>query len=191
MHSSSFDTHLSMLLESMKIGGLQGQVRHILRRAFLSRQLAPSVIEQLGLRHTKGLLLYGPPGTGKTLLARNLAKLLNSRPPTYVNGPEILDRLVGGSEAAIRKLFDKSEREWRNMKHRSKLHVIIFDEIDALCAKRSASGSGSGTCIPAFFFIIRSITMTTFLCHVFDTMSTSTIYFNFMYWDKYCVVNTF
>ena len=47
-------------------------------------------------RHVKGVLLYGPPGTGKTLIARQLGKMLNGREPKVVNGPEVLNKFVGG-----------------------------------------------------------------------------------------------
>jgi vesicle-fusing ATPase len=50
--------------------------------------------DELGLSHTRGLLLYGPPGTGKTLIARELANALNATEPKIVNGPEILSKLV-------------------------------------------------------------------------------------------------
>mgnify|MGYP002716370791 FL=1 len=59
----------------------------------------------------KGILLYGPPGTGKTLLARQIGKMLNAREPKIVNGPQILDKYVGESEANIRRLFAEAEEE--------------------------------------------------------------------------------
>ncbi|KAF6036492.1 hypothetical protein EB796_005205 [Bugula neritina] len=59
----------------------------------------------------KGMLLFGPPGTGKTLIARQIGKMLNAREPKIVNGPEILDKYVGESEANIRKLFAEAEEE--------------------------------------------------------------------------------
>ena len=54
----------------MGIGGLNKELGDIFRRAFASRRFPPAVLEQLGIKHVKGLLLYGPPGTGKTLIAR-------------------------------------------------------------------------------------------------------------------------
>jgi vesicle-fusing ATPase len=59
----------------------------------------------------KGILLFGPPGTGKTLMARQIGKMLNAREPKIVNGPEILDKYVGQSEANIRLLFAEAEEE--------------------------------------------------------------------------------
>ena len=37
--------------------------------------------------------------------------MLNAREPKIVNGPEILDKYVGESEANIRKLFAPAEEE--------------------------------------------------------------------------------
>jgi len=56
-------------------------------------------------------LLYGPPGTGKTLMARQIGQMLNAREPKIVNGPQILDKYVGESEANIRRLFADAEEE--------------------------------------------------------------------------------
>ena len=124
--------------EQMGIGGLDNEFNTIFRRAFASRVFPPDVIEQLGLDHVRGLLLYGPPGTGKTLMARQIGQMLNSREPKIVNGPEILDKYVGESEANIRKLFADAEEEQKRMGHNSGLHIIIFDEIDAICKARGS-----------------------------------------------------
>lgn len=48
----------------MGIGGLDKEFNAIFRRAFASRVFPPEIIEQLGCKHVKGILLYGPPGTG-------------------------------------------------------------------------------------------------------------------------------
>ena len=37
--------------------------------------------------------------------------MLNAREPKIINGPEILDKYVGESEAKIRKLFEEAEAE--------------------------------------------------------------------------------
>jgi vesicle-fusing ATPase len=95
----------------MGIGGLDKEFSAIFRRAFASRVFPPEVVTQLGCKHVKGILLYGPPGTGKTLMARQIGNMLNAREPKIVNGPQILDKYVGESEANIRRLFADAEQE--------------------------------------------------------------------------------
>jgi len=88
------------------------------------------------------VVLHGPPGTGKTLIARQIGRLLK---PKIVNGPEILNNYVGSSEENIRKLLLDAEAEYKEMGDSSELHIIIFDELDAICKKRgSNSGSNVG-----------------------------------------------
>ena len=95
----------------MGIGGLDAEFGAIFRRAFASRVFPPGLVDKLGIQHVKGILLHGPPGTGKTLMARQIGKMLNSREPKIVNGPEILNKFVGASEENIRKLFADAETE--------------------------------------------------------------------------------
>ena len=129
---------------SLGIGGLDDEFTTVFRRAFASRIFPPSVIDQLGLLHVKGILLYGPPGTGKTLIARQIGKMLQAKEPKVINGPEVLNKFVGQSEENIRKLFADAEKEYKEKGDDSELHVIIFDELDAVCKQRG-SGAGGGT----------------------------------------------
>ncbi|ESP04291.1 hypothetical protein LOTGIDRAFT_207527 [Lottia gigantea] len=128
----------------MGIGGLDKEFSAIFRRAFASRVFPPDIVEQLGMKHVRGILLFGPPGTGKTLMARQIGKMLNAREPKIVNGPQILDKYVGESEANVRKLFAEAEEEEKRCGRNSGLHIIIFDEIDAICkARGSVAGSSA------------------------------------------------
>jgi vesicle-fusing ATPase len=106
--------------------------------------------------------LYGPPGTGKTLIARQIGKMLNAREPKIVNGPEILSKYVGASEENIRKLFADAEKEviidlvlgftprsyfhdqYKEKQDESGLHIIIFDELDAIFKQRGSKNDGTG-----------------------------------------------
>lgn len=131
--------------EDMGIGGLDSEFSTIFRRAFASRIFPPGLVDKLGIQHVKGLLLYGPPGTGKTLIARQIGKMLNAREPKIINGPEVLNKYVGQSEENIRKMFADAEKEYREKGDESGLHIIIFDELDAVCKQRGSGGaSGSG-----------------------------------------------
>ncbi|KAJ8932437.1 hypothetical protein NQ314_014651 [Rhamnusium bicolor] len=101
--------------QKMGIGGLSNEFNAIFRRAFASRVFPPEIVEQLGCKHVKGILLYGPPGTGKTLMARQIGNMLNAREPKIVNGPQILDKYVGESEANVRRLFAEAEEEEKRL----------------------------------------------------------------------------
>lgn len=130
--------------EDMGIGGLDTEFGAIFRRAFASRVFPPGLVDKLGIQHVKGILLHGPPGTGKTLMARQIGKMLNAREPKVVNGPEILNKFVGASEENIRKLFADAEAEYKSKGDESGLHIIIFDELDAICKQRGSTGGGTG-----------------------------------------------
>ena len=129
---------------SLGIGGLSKEFSDIFRRAFSSRIFPHEMIEKLGLKHVKGILLHGPPGTGKTLMARQIGKMLNTTQPKLVSGPEILNKYVGESEAAVRRLFEDAEREQKSKGGKSSVHMIIFDEIDAICKQRGTVVGGTG-----------------------------------------------
>lgn len=110
------------------------------------------LFKKLGLTTPSGILLWGPPGCGKTLVAKALA---NEGGINFlsVKGPELLNMVrfvlyenvfvvylyilqyVGESERAVRVCFERA----RN----SAPCVIFFDELDALCPKRSDSGEVS------------------------------------------------
>ena len=82
---------------------------------------------KLGISSPKGILLYGPPGTGKTLLAKAVATETSSN-FIYVKGPEIINKYVGESEKAIRKLFEKARQNSPS--------ILFFDEFDAIAGIR-------------------------------------------------------
>lgn len=130
--------------ENMGIGGLDKEFADIFRRAFASRIFPPSVVQQLGIPHVKGILLHGPPGTGKTLMARQIGKMLNGKEPKVVSGPEVLNKYVGASEEHIRNLFKDAEAEYKQRGDESELHIIIFDEFDAICRTRGSRNDGTG-----------------------------------------------
>ncbi|ONK70090.1 uncharacterized protein A4U43_C05F30130 [Asparagus officinalis] len=131
-------------LQKLGIGGLSEEFTDIFRRAFASRVFPPHVVNKLGIKHVKGMLLYGPPGTGKTLMARQIGKLLNGKEPKIVNGPEVLSKFVGETEKNVRDLFADAENDQRARGDESDLHVIIFDEIDAICKSRGSTRDGTG-----------------------------------------------
>ena len=128
-----------------RIGGLEGPICAIVRRALASRLYPPEITRDLGISPVRGLLLYGPPGCGKTLLAREIAAAMGARPPKIVNGPEMMSKFVGASEEFVRALFAEAEAEQVEAGDASALHVIVFDEMDAFTRERgSLTGDTSG-----------------------------------------------
>ena len=139
--TKSMDMLRSLDLTGLGIGGLKNQIYELLRRVFATRACNADMIEALNISHVKGVLLYGPPGTGKTLIARQLGKMLDSVPPIIVNGPEIMSKYVGESAENIRRLFSEAEKEYNDKGESSRLHVVIFDEFDAIAGQRTSSDS--------------------------------------------------
>lgn len=109
------------------IGGLE-KLREELYFDIVMPILQPNKLKQVGIDRAVGVLLYGPPGCGKTLLAKAVANEAKSN-FISIKGPELLNKYVGESEKAVRQLFIRA----RN----SSPCIIFFDELDALCPKRS------------------------------------------------------
>ena len=130
--------------ESIGIGGMDNELASVLRRALSTRAIRPDIMEKMGIQHVKGIILHGPPGTGKTRIARNMGSLLSKIPPIVVNGPEILNKYVGQSEENMRNLFEPAINDYKTNGQNSKLHIIIFDEMDAICKKRGSTSNGVG-----------------------------------------------
>ncbi|XP_053164081.1 nuclear valosin-containing protein-like isoform X1 [Hemicordylus capensis] len=115
------------------IGALE-DIREELIMAILAPVQNPEQFRALGLTAPAGILLAGPPGCGKTLLAKAVA---NESGLNFISvkGPELLNMYVGESERAVRQVFQRA----RN----SAPCVIFFDEVDALCPRRSDRESGA------------------------------------------------
>jgi transitional endoplasmic reticulum ATPase len=109
------------------IGGLEREVARV--REIVELPLKYSrIFERLGILAPKGVLLYGPPGTGKTLLARAVAA--ESRVHfIHLNGPEIMRKFYGESEAKLREVFEEAARRAPA--------ILFIDEIDAVAPKRT------------------------------------------------------
>ena len=109
------------------IGGLQREVARVREIVELPLKY-PRIFERLGILAPKGVLLYGPPGTGKTLLARAVAA--ESRVHfIHLNGPEIMRKFYGESEAKLREVFEEAARHAPA--------ILFIDEIDAVAPKRA------------------------------------------------------
>lgn len=117
------------------IGSLK-DVREELQLAILGPVQYTKEFADLGLLTPTGVLLCGPPGCGKTLLAKAVA---NEAGINFISvkGPELLNMYVGESERAVRQCFQRAAN--------SAPCVIFFDELDALCPKRSDAGEGGAS----------------------------------------------
>ncbi|KAF6201205.1 hypothetical protein GE061_005652 [Apolygus lucorum] len=115
------------------IGSLK-DVRNELTMSIMMPVKYPDEFTRMGIDAPSGIMLWGPPGCGKTLLAKAIANEANIN-FISVKGPELLNMYVGESEKAVRTCFQRA----RN----SQPCVIFFDEIDALCPRRSDSSEGS------------------------------------------------
>lgn len=115
------------------IGGLE-QLREELYFDIVMPILEPVKLKKIGIERAVGVLLYGPPGCGKTLLAKAVANEARSN-FISIKGPELLNKYVGESEKAVRQLFIRA----RN----SSPCIIFFDELDALCPKRSMDNNAA------------------------------------------------
>uniref|UniRef100_A0A8C0IYK2 Nuclear VCP like n=1 Tax=Chelonoidis abingdonii TaxID=106734 RepID=A0A8C0IYK2_CHEAB len=115
------------------VGALE-DIREELTMAILAPVRNPEQFKALGLTAPAGVLLAGPPGCGKTLLAKAVA---NESGLNFISvkGPELLNMYVGESERAVRQVFQRA----RN----SAPCVIFFDEVDALCPRRSDREAGA------------------------------------------------
>lgn len=115
------------------IGGLE-KLREELYFDIVMPILEPQKLKKVGIERAVGVLLYGPPGCGKTLLAKAVANEARSN-FISIKGPELLNKYVGESEKAVRQLFIRA----RN----SSPCIIFFDELDALCPKRSMDNNAA------------------------------------------------
>jgi len=108
------------------IGGLREEMQRIREMVELPLR-HPEIFQRLGIEPPKGVLLHGPPGCGKTLLARAVA---NESEANFfsINGPEIMSKFYGESEARLREMFQQAQQNSPS--------IIFIDELDAIAPKR-------------------------------------------------------
>ncbi|MDO9097688.1 MAG: CDC48 family AAA ATPase [Candidatus Methanoperedens sp.] len=108
------------------VGGLGKEIKKIREMIELPLKY-PELFDHLGIEPPKGILLYGPPGTGKTLIARAVANETSAF-FMHVNGPEIMHKFYGESEAKLREVFAQASNNAPS--------ILFIDEIDVIAPKR-------------------------------------------------------
>jgi ATP-dependent 26S proteasome regulatory subunit len=110
------------------VGGLDKQKEEI--KQIIEWPLQnPDILEYMGLRQPKGVLLYGPPGTGKTLISKVIACETNAY-LFHTTPSELTSKWYGESEKLVRELF--------NLGRQYKPSIILIDEIDGLFTSRES-----------------------------------------------------
>jgi transitional endoplasmic reticulum ATPase len=109
-----------------EVGGLHEEIQRVREMVELPLR-HPELFQRLGIDPPKGVLLHGPPGCGKTLLARAVA---NESEANFlsINGPEIMSKFYGESEARLREIFQQAQQNAPS--------IIFIDELDAIAPKR-------------------------------------------------------
>uniref|UniRef100_A0A8C6WGV4 Spermatogenesis associated 5 n=1 Tax=Neogobius melanostomus TaxID=47308 RepID=A0A8C6WGV4_9GOBI len=111
------------------IGGLSNQLNAIRETIELPLK-NPELFSNYGIPPPRGVLLYGPPGTGKTMIGRAIANEVGAH-MTVINGPEIMSKFYGETEARLRQIFTEASQR--------QPAIIFIDELDALCPKREGA----------------------------------------------------
>uniref|UniRef100_A0A4W5J7B7 AFG2 AAA ATPase homolog A n=1 Tax=Hucho hucho TaxID=62062 RepID=A0A4W5J7B7_9TELE len=111
------------------IGGLSSQL-NVIRETIELPLKHPELFSNYGITPPRGVLLYGPPGTGKTMIGRAIANEVGAH-MTVINGPEIMSKFYGETEARLRQIFTEASQR--------QPAIIFIDELDALCPKREGA----------------------------------------------------
>lgn len=108
------------------VGGMDKAVKLIRELVELPLRF-PELWTTAGVPTPKGVLLHGPPGCGKTLLANALVEETGAH-IVIINGPEIMARKGGESEANLRQAFEEAQEKSPS--------IIFMDELDSIAPKR-------------------------------------------------------
>ncbi|CBZ49944.1 hypothetical protein NCLIV_004280 [Neospora caninum Liverpool] len=121
---AQFDT--SSMITYDDVGGLKKELTLIRELVELPLRF-PEIFKQVGVQTPRGVLLHGSSGCGKTLLAKAIANECGANFLT-VNGPEVMSKLAGESEANLRRIFEEAAA--------LSPCLLFIDEIDSIASKR-------------------------------------------------------
>jgi ATP-dependent Zn protease len=114
------------------IGGLK-EVKDEISDTILLPIQCEKMFDNLPIKLSSGILLIGPSGCGKTMIASALSKEFKINFYS-IKGPEILNKYIGASEAAIREIFENAKK--------TVPCIVFFDEFDSIAPKRGTGSSG-------------------------------------------------
>ena len=114
------------------VGGLR-DVKQALSDILELPLLHPDLVASCPLRLQTGALLYGMPGSGKSHVVAAAVAASDIR-CIVVSGPELLNKYIGASEAAVRDVFQRAAA--------AAPCVLFFDEMDALAPRRGHDNTG-------------------------------------------------
>ena len=122
----------NVLVEWDDIGGLfraKAKLTDIILRPVRYR----AIFKNAPISLPRGILLYGPGGCGKSIMVPALAKECNFN-LVRCNGPELLDKYIGASEAKVRQLFARA--------YAAAPCILFLDDFDALAPRRGSDHTG-------------------------------------------------
>lgn len=145
------------------IKGLEKEKKYLLERI-----IYPSVyrekFEKYGIKPIKGAVLYGPPGNGKSMIAgaifNEMAKIRGNSKINkgffIINGPSVLEKWAGNTEASIRKIFKEARLAAKESGFPS---IIFWDEIESITGKRkdTATYTPEKTVVPTLLAELQGI----------------------------------
>ncbi|PRW56943.1 peroxisome biogenesis 1 isoform X1 [Chlorella sorokiniana] len=114
------------------VGGME-EARQALHEVLELPTKHARLVAKAPLRLRTGVLLYGPPGCGKTHIVAAAVAAAGVRCIT-VSGPELLNKYIGASEAAVRDVFVRAAAAAPS--------VLFFDEFDAIAPQRGHDNTG-------------------------------------------------
>lgn len=125
---SKTDNNLTSFSE---VGGQQSAINELIEALEFIKKSA--LVESLGIRPLKGIMLFGPPGTGKTLLAKAAATYTDS---VFIatSGSEFVEMYAGVGAQRVRQLFAKAKNS--ALSNDKKTAIVFIDEIEVLGGKR-------------------------------------------------------
>ena len=108
-------------------GGYENQLISLRNMVELSL-LHTEIFNNLGIKHSKGIILHGPHGVGKTLLAKVICNEIECF-SFFIDGNEIISKDISEAENDLKRAFIETEKNMPS--------IIFIDNIDLFFKKRN------------------------------------------------------